>query len=87
MTKVSPTHLSHRWGWHRAKDFDFKLFHKQIGNEGTDRRTYDSTMELFVIITLEEEVCVFEQNSRSVTFCCMDILVLCEAVGPVVIFV
>ena len=35
MTKVSPTYLSHKLGlWGRAKGLDFKLFHKQVGNEG-----------------------------------------------------
>ena len=49
------------WGvWGRPKGLDFELFHKQVGNEGADGGTHGSTMELFIILTLEEEVCVFE---------------------------
>ena len=54
-------YLSDKWGlWGTAKSLDFKLFHKQVGNEGADGRTHDSTMDLFIIPTLEEEECVFE---------------------------
>ena len=38
-------------------------------------------LDLFLILTLEEEVCLFRQNSRSVTNCCMDMLVLCGSCG------
>ena len=44
----------------RAKGLDLKVFHKQVGNEGTDGGTHGRSMDLFVIITLEEEVDVFE---------------------------
>ena len=43
-----------------AKGFDLKLFHKQDGNEKADGGTHGSTMYLFVILTLEDEVCVFK---------------------------
>ena len=46
--------------WGSAKDFDLKLFHKQVGNERADGGTHGSTMYLFLILTLEEEVCVFK---------------------------
>ena len=45
--------------WGRAKGLDFELFHKQVGWEGADLGTHGSTMDLFIILTLEEEVCVF----------------------------
>ena len=61
MTKVSSTYLSHKQGvWGRAKGLDFILFHKQVGKEGADGGTNGSTMYLFLILTLKEEVCVFE---------------------------
>ena len=44
--------------WGSAKEFDLKLFHKQVGYEGADGGTHASTMRLFIILTLEEEVCV-----------------------------
>ena len=40
------------------------------------------TMNLFIIHTFEEEVCVFlRQNSRSLIVCDMDMLVLCNRSG------
>ena len=43
-----------------TKGLDLKLFHEQVGYEGTDGRTHGSTMNLFIKLTLEEEVCVFK---------------------------
>ena len=64
MTKVSSTYLSHKQGaWGRTKGLDFELFHKQVDNEGANGGTHGSTMDLFIILTLEEEICVFRQNS------------------------
>ena len=62
MTKVSSAYLSHKWEHvgGKAKSFDLKLFYKQVGNEGADWATHGSTIDLFVILTSEEEVCVFE---------------------------
>ena len=62
MTKVLSMYLSHKWGGvcGRAKGLAFNLFHKQVDSEGADGATYGSTMNLFVILTLEEEVCVFK---------------------------
>ena len=61
MTKVSSTHLTIDWGlWGRTKDLDLKLFHKPVGNKGANGRTHGSTLNLFIILTLEEEVCVFK---------------------------
>ena len=54
----------------RAKGFDLKLFHKQVGNEGADGGTHGSTMDLFIMLTLEEEVCVFEAQLQK----CDDVL-------------
>ena len=61
MTEVSSAYLSHKQGvWGKAKGLDFELFHKGIGNEGADGGTHGSTIDLFIILTLEEEVCAFE---------------------------
>ena len=63
MTKLSSRYLSQKWRvWGRAKGTDFELFHKQVGNEGANGGIHGSTMDLFIILTLEEEVCVFEAN-------------------------
>ena len=41
--------------------FDFKLIHEQISNEGAyEGNPWHCTMDLFIIFTLEEEVCIFE---------------------------
>ena len=40
--------------------FDFKYFHEQVGSEGADGVTHGYTVDLFIILTLEEEVSVFE---------------------------
>ena len=61
MTKVSSTNLSHRvrvGAW--TKGFDLKLLHEQVGYERTNGGTHGSTMDLFIKLTLEEEVCVFK---------------------------
>ena len=57
---MSSTNLSQRWGvWGAAKGFDLKHFHKQVGNRA-DGGTHGSTLELFIVLTLEEEVCFFK---------------------------
>ena len=57
---VSSTNLNHKWGIGGSfKDFDLKLFHKQVGYEGADGGTHNCTMHLFIILTLEE-VSVFK---------------------------
>ena len=82
MTKVSSTNLSNRWGlWGRAKGLNLELFHEQVGNKGPNRGIHSSTMDLFIIISLEEEVCAFEAKSRGVTVCVMDMLDLCVRSG------
>ena len=40
--------------------FDLKLFHEQVGNDGAYLGTLGCTMDPFIILTLEGEVCVFE---------------------------
>ena len=44
----------------RLEGFGFKLFYEQVGYEGADGRTHGCTMNLFIILTLEEVVGVFE---------------------------
>ena len=58
MTKVSSTNLSQREGWWGAggKDLYFKLFHKDVCYEGADGGSHSCTLDLFIILTLEEEV-------------------------------
>ena len=81
-------YLSHRWGvWGRAKGLDFEPFHEQAGNEGAEGGTHGSTMDMFIILTLEEDVCLLRENSRMVIICGMDMLVLCERSGSCCNFV
>ena len=63
MTKASSMYLSHRWRvWDRAKGLDFKLFYKQVGSKRSKGGSHGSTMDLFIILTLEEVVCAFESK-------------------------
>ena len=58
-------YLSHRWGvWDRVKGLDFELFHKQVGNKRVKGGGHGSTMDLFVILTLEEKDYVFEAKLK-----------------------
>ena len=58
---MSPTNLSQRLGvWGSAKGFDLKLFHEQVGDERPDAGTHGWSLDLFINITLEEEVHVFK---------------------------
>ena len=61
MTKVSSTNLSHSKGvCEGAKGLDFKLFHKQVGSEGTDGEAHGCTMYWFIVLTSEEELDVLK---------------------------
>ena len=42
--------------WEGAKGFNLELFHEQVNNEGTNGGTHGSTLYLFIILALEEEV-------------------------------
>ena len=42
------------------KGFDFKLFHEDVCYEGADGGPHSCTLDLFIILTLEEEVSVGE---------------------------
>ena len=59
MTKVPSTNLSHRVGG-GAKGLYLKLFHKDVGYERADGGSHSCTLDLFMILTLEEEVSVGE---------------------------
>ena len=63
-----------------SKGYDLKLFHEKVSYEGTNGGTHSSTLDLFIKLTLEEEICVLRQNSRRVTICWMDMLDLCGRV-------
>ena len=39
-----------------GEGFYFKLFHEDVGYEGADGGTHSCTLDLFIILTLEEEV-------------------------------
>ena len=57
MTKVSSTNLSQREGVGAGgKGLYFKLFHKDVCYEGADGGSHSCTLDLFIILTLEEEV-------------------------------
>ena len=61
MKKVSSTNLNQRLGvWESAKGFDLKLFCEQVCNERTTGVTHNSTLNLFIVLTLEKEECVFK---------------------------
>ena len=76
MMKVSSTNLSHRHGGGgRVYGLNLKLFHEEVCDEGADRGIHGCTINLFIILTLEEEVCVFETNSKRLTIWGMDMLV------------
>ena len=61
MTKVLSTNLSHREGGGAgAKGFYLKLFHEQVGYERTNGGSHSCTLDLFIILPLEEEVSVGE---------------------------
>ena len=61
MTRVSSTNLNQRLGVEgRLEGFGFKLFHEQVCYEGADGGTQGCTINLFIVLTLEEEVGVFE---------------------------
>ena len=66
MTKVSSRNLNQReegWG-EGGEGFDFKLFHKDVSYEGADGGTHSCTLDLFIILTLEEEVGVGQAKLR-----------------------
>ena len=48
--------------WEGAKGFNLKLFYEQVGNEETNWGNNGSTLYLFIILTLEEEVYVFKAD-------------------------
>ena len=63
-------------GGSSVEGFDFKLFNEQVGKEGADGGNHGCTMDLFIILTLEEEVSIFKAELQQ----CDD---LCEGhVGP-----
>ena len=60
MRKVSSTYRSHNWGGARTDGLNFKLFHEQVTMERANKGTCGCTMDLFKILTLEEEVDIFK---------------------------
>ena len=57
MTKVSSTNLSQREGvGEGGEGFYFKLFHEDVSYEGANGGTHGCTLDLFIILPLEEEV-------------------------------
>ena len=87
MIKVSSTNLSQRQGvWESAKSFDLKLFHEHVCNERTNRGTHSSTLNLFIIPTLEEEVCVIKAELQKGDYILDYMMVLCCNVGSSVNF-
>ena len=69
MTRATSINLSQRWVRGTAKGFNPKLFHEQVDYEWTDGGTHGCTMDLFIILTLVEEVSIFGKNSNRVTIC------------------
>ena len=62
MTEVSSTYLSHRLGGFGAglMALDSKSSLNRVNSEGFDGAIHGYTMDLFKILTLEEEVGIFE---------------------------
>ena len=50
------------WVGSHADSLSFKLFPEQVGNKGADGGTHGWTMDLVQILTLEEEVGIFEEK-------------------------
>ena len=48
------------WIWDSADGPGFKLFCEQVVDTGTNRGTHGCTMDLFIILTLEEEISIFQ---------------------------
>ena len=63
-----------------TKGFYLKLFHKDVSYEGADGGSHSCTLDLFIILTLEEEVSLLRQNSSKDVIWGMDMLVLCGSV-------
>ena len=60
----------------------FKLFNEQVDYNQTNGGTHGCTMDLFIILTLEEELGIFRQNSSNAVICCVDMKILphsCES--------
>ena len=57
--------LQQRPGWivDSTDGLGFKLLHEQICYYGIDRGTHGCAMDLFIILTLEKEACVFVMGS------------------------
>ena len=53
-----------------AKGFYLKPFHKEVSYEGADGVSHSCTLDLFIILTLEEEVSVGEAELQK----CCDLL-------------
>ena len=60
ITRVSSANLAKGESWSSVKGIDFKLLHEQVDNEGADGGTHGCTMDLFIVLILEEEVGVFK---------------------------
>ena len=58
------------WIGSSADGLGFKLFHEQVGYYWTNGGTHGCTMNLFKILTLENEICIFEPNLHQ----CNDVL-------------
>ena len=45
-----------------ADGLGFKLFHEQVGYNGTGGGTHGCTMDLFIIVTLQEEIGILDRT-------------------------
>ena len=83
MTKCHPYTLAISKGvWGRAKALDFKLFHKQVGNEGGKwKEPIAAPWACSYYLPWKRKYVFLRPNSSSVTICCMDMLVLWGSSG------
>ena len=84
MTMASSRYLSHGLGG--ANGFGFKLFYEHVCYNGTKGGTHGWALEQFIILTLEQEVGIFNQNSSRVMIFVWRWRSCCVVVSPIVIF-
>ena len=58
------------WIGGRDDCFGFELFHEQVGNKRADGKTHGCAMDLFKILTLEEETGILEAKLQQSNYLC-----------------
>ena len=71
----------------KTDGLNFKLFYEEVGNERASEGTQSCTMDLFIILTLEEEVGVFKAKFQQGDDWVINMEVLFGSKGPVIAYV